>query len=960
MNSGALVLGLLNGLTIGLLAAGLVLVYKSNKFLNLAHAQMGALSALLLSKFVIDWSWNWWVAFAVALAIGVATGLIIERFLVRPLRRRTKSPLRLLLLSVGVSQLLLALTFIPDLSPDFAKTKTGDYPQPFHAHVHLGGVRLTGMNVLTAILVPLLVVALALFMGYTLYGKQIRAAANNPDAARLCGISVSQVSAITWALAGGFAAVSAVMEAPNQPSVNVSALGPFLLMMTLGAAAFGAFASLPGALAGGLLLGVVYQVVSSEAANATTAGLWAFGVILLVVFVRGRAIARVFELSGNVVEELPVTRVAASIRDKALVRYQPVWLGVVGMLALAAWPHIPGFETTGDRFNLTVVVIYALIGVSMTMLLGWGGQVSLGNFALVGLGAYLAARWSADWTLLSMILVAGAIGAGVLVLVGLPALRIRGLTLAVTTLGLAVISHDWLYHQKWIGGANPLSRTVEWPNLGLNLGTADSQYSVYYVALVVLALAASMCAALRRSGAGRTFIAVRDNERASAAFGVSPAAVKLAILAVSGFFSAVAGVLWAISWRAISVTQFTPDFSTAILAIPIIGGLGSISGAVVAGVLLYGMTVFVGPSVSGLFGELGQNLGFNLFLSGAGVVGVVMHYPHGIAGEAQKRWQQYLDRLARRADGAAATADADEALPGDVPVRASLPLHASAPLATHSARGTDVPLRVQGVRVRFGGLVALDEPDIEVRAGEIVGLIGTNGAGKTTLMNVISGAIRPDSGSVQLFGNEVVDFAPDLRAAYGLARSFQDASLFAGLTVRETIQIALAQRHKIGIIPAMVAAPWVRDDERETRRIADDIISRFGLAGWADAHTLSLSTGTRRICDLAAQVAAGPELILLDEPTAGVAQREAEAFSPLLRRIRDELDCAVLIVEHDMPLLMGLCDRVYALEAGAVIAEGSPEEIRNNPRVVASYLGTEDVAITRSGAIELEAPAGRK
>ena len=203
-----------------------------------------------------------------------------------------------------------------------------------------------------------------------------------------------------------------------------------------------------------------------------------------------------------------------------------------------------------------------------------------------------------------------------------------------------------------------------------------------------------------------------------------------------------------------------------------------------------------------------------------------------------------------------------------------------------------------------------------------------------------------------LFGNEVVDLAPDFRAAFGLARSFQDASLFAGLTVRETIQVALVQRHKVGMLSALVAAPWVRASERRTRHVADDIIARFGLEQWADARASELSTGTRRICDLAAQVATQPKLILLDEPTAGVAQREAEAFGPLLRQIRDELDCSVLIVEHDMPLLMGLCDRIYAMEAGQVIAEGTPDEIRSDPRVVASYLGTKDAAITRSGVKE--------
>ena len=920
MSAGSFVIGLLNGLSIGLLAVGLVLVYKSNRFLNLAHAQMGALSALLLAKWVIDWGWNWWVAFVLAIALGLVTGVVVERALVAPLRRRTRSPIRLLLLSIGVSQLLLALTFIPALNPDTSETTV--YPQPFATDLRIGGVSLTGMNVLTAILVPAVVAALALFMRYSVYGKQIRAAANNPDAARLCGISVAAVSTLTWAFAGAFSGLSAVVQAPNQASFSVASLGPYLLMLTLGAAAFGAFTSLPGALAGGLLLAMVGQIVSAETSSATTALLWVFVTILVIVFVRGRAIAQVFELAGGAVEDLPVTRVAASVRRRAVVRYQPVWLGLGALVVLAVLPELPYFSTTGRQFLLSLVLIYALLGIALTMLLGWGGQVSLGNFALVGLGSYLTARWSSGgWTLLSLFLVVGAIGAAVMVLVGLPALRIRGLTLAVTTLGLAVISHDWLFHQSWIS-ENPFASTVASPSLGVGLGRPQSALAIYYVALAVLAVAVLMCGALRRSSPGRLFLAVRDNERASAAFGVSPASVKLTVLAVSGFFSAIAGVLWADAWKTVSATQFTPDVSVAILAIPVIGGLGSIGGAVAAAVLLYGLTFFLGPEVQGIFGDLGQNLGFSLFLAGVGVVVTVVQFPTGIAGEVQKRWQHYLDRRAE--------ADEQER-------------------STHDAA---LPLRVEGVRVHFGGVVALDGPDIVVHPGEIVGLIGTNGAGKTTLMNVISGVIRPDEGSVRLFGKEVVDLAPDFRAPFGLARSFQDASLFAGLTVRETIQVALAQRHKIGILSAMVAAPWVRGTERRMRRAADDIIARFGLTAWADARTSELSTGTRRICDLAAQVATEPKLILLDEPTAGVAQREAEAFRPLLRQLRDELDCSVLIVEHDMPLLMGLCDRIYALEAGTVIAEGTPEEIRENQRVVASYLGTDQTAITRSGAFE--------
>lgn len=918
MSAGALVLGVLNGLTIGLLAVGLVLVYKANRFLNLAHAQLGTLSALLVAKFVLDWGWSWWLAFAVAIAVGVATGVIVERFIVGPMRERTSSPVTLLLLSLGVSQLLLAITFIPAVSPHTGQTT--QYPQPFGSDLRIGDVTLTGAYVLTALLVPALVAALALFMRYSILGKQIRAAANNPDAARLSGISVKRVSAITWAMAGGFSAVSAILVAPTQPSFNVSSLGPNLLLLTLGAAAFGAFVSVPGALAGGLFLGVVRQLVSASTSNASMAELVAFIVILGVVLVRGRAIARVFDVGGSVADDLPVTRIPRVLKDNGLVRHQRLLLSAFGLLVAFLVPQLPYFDSAGNRFLLTIVLIYALLGVALTMVLGWGGQVSLGHFGVVAVGAYLTARWAeAGWSFTAISVATGLIGAGVMVLVGLPALRVRGLTLAVTTLGFAVVTTEWLLLQSWLGTDQPFNVVVPPASIGAGLGSPDSSLAAYHIAVIVLALGALAAAALRRSGPGRLVLAVRDNEKASAAFGFSPATVKLGILAVSGAFAGVAGTLWANAWNAVEPQQFSANISIAIIAIPVIGGLGSVAGAVLAAVTLYGSTFFLGPHVAGLFGDLGNNLGFSLFLAGAGQTFVLLKYPNGLAGVVQSRWQASLDKRAARLEAETASAD------------------------------SDLPLRVSDVRVTFGGVVALDHPDIEVHQGEIVGLIGTNGAGKTTLMNVVSGIIQPDTGSISVFGREVVDLPPDYRAAFGLSRSFQDASLFAGLSVAETLQVALSRRHKVGVASAMVAAPWVRGTERRLRREAEELAERFGLGQWTDTRTSELSTGMKRICELAAQVAAKPRLILLDEPTAGVAQREAEAFGPLLRRIRDELDCSILIVEHDMPLLMGLCDRMYALEAGRVIAEGAPHELRDDPRVVASYLGTSDTAISRSG-----------
>lgn len=956
MNLGTLVLGLINGSIIGLLAAGFVLVYKSNRFLNLAHAQLGALSAMLLAKFVNDLGWNFWGALALCLPLGVVMGLVVERFLVRPVRNKTSSSIRLLLLSLGISQVLLALTFVGFLAPDAESAKS--YPQPFQSELEFDGVVLSGMSVLTLLIVPVLLVALTSFLEYSSIGKQIRAAANNPQEARLCGVPISRVSLITWGIAGGLSAVAAILSGPSATGFNVAALGPILLVQTLGAAAFGAFVSIPWSVGGGLAIGVLYQVILAETLDAGLAQLTIFGLILLAILLRGKAIGRVFAVTGAAVPELPSVRMPDALRDVRLFRSYRRYLAFGGFAISAAFPLLPYFNSDGNRFLLVLVVIYAMVGVSLTLLLGWAGQVSLGHFALVGLGGFLTARLiDGGWSLLAIIVVVGLIGAAATAVVGLPALRVPGLTLVVTTVGFAVLAPQWLFLQESVGGDTPFTTVVDAPPVGAGLGMLDSQLKLYYFVLVALTLVVLAASSLRRTNAGRAILAVRDNEGASSALGITPATVKLAALALSGFIAAVAGVFWAVAWQRVTPVQFGPEVSTAVLAVPVLGGLGSLAGALAAAVLLYVPTFFLTPHLSGLLGEFGRNVGFHLLLGGLGVVVTMIQFPNGIAGQAQKHWQAYLNRKSGAAEEQERPAEpvlppAPETATRHDDEHRVWPAHhtkVGGAVAENGLHEPGMPLVVEGAALHFGGIAALDGADIVVRRGEIVGLIGPNGAGKTTLMNVISGVLTPDQGSVRLFGDEVVDLPAAVRPSFGMGRSFQDASLFSGLTVLESVQLAVSRGDKTGMLGSLTAAPWVRIAERRCRRRAEKILASFGLSGWADALTAELSTGTRRICDLAIQVAARPKLILLDEPTGGVAQREAEAFGPLVRRIRDELDCSILIIEHDMPLLMGLCDRVYAMELGRVIAEGTPTEVREDPHVIASYLGTDAAAIDRSG-----------
>jgi branched-chain amino acid transport system ATP-binding protein len=263
-----------------------------------------------------------------------------------------------------------------------------------------------------------------------------------------------------------------------------------------------------------------------------------------------------------------------------------------------------------------------------------------------------------------------------------------------------------------------------------------------------------------------------------------------------------------------------------------------------------------------------------------------------------------------------------------------------------------VVLECDGVLKRFGGIIAVDHVNLQVRKGEIVGLIGHNGAGKTTLMDCISGFLAVDRGHVRLRGVDITDWAPHERAKGALGRSFQDALLFPTLTVAETIAVA-RERHLASrdMIAAAFQLPASYESELSVWNKVDELISVMGLSAFGQKLTGELSTGTRRIVDLACIIAQDPKVLMLDEPSGGVAQKETEALGPLLLRVREHTGCSLLIIEHDMPLLSAVCDRMVALELGGVIAEGPPSEVLSHPAVIESYLGTESAAINRSGAV---------
>jgi branched-chain amino acid transport system ATP-binding protein len=259
-------------------------------------------------------------------------------------------------------------------------------------------------------------------------------------------------------------------------------------------------------------------------------------------------------------------------------------------------------------------------------------------------------------------------------------------------------------------------------------------------------------------------------------------------------------------------------------------------------------------------------------------------------------------------------------------------------------------LEIRGLAKSYGGIVATDHVDLVLDEGRILGLIGPNGCGKTTLFDLISGYVEPDAGEVILLGDDVADLGPDERARKGLHRCFQDARLFPALTVEETVRVACERHLEVkSVVAGALYLPQVRKAERRVARRAERLMDLLELGPLRDSFVRELSTGTRRVVDLACVLAAEPTVLLLDEPAAGVAQRETENLGPLLERVRFETGCSILIIEHDMPLICSIADELVALEAGHVVTRGRPDEVLAHPQVVAAYLGTSEAAINRSG-----------
>ena len=917
------------GLVYGVLAVGIVLIYRSSRVINFAYGEMAAISATLMSRFVFNWGWDFFPSLVVVLAAGALLSAVIELTVVRRLFDAPR--VILFVATLGVTQLIILLELLlPDSNSPF------DFPTPFTTQFTVAGILVRGEHILVITVVPLVTIALSWFLARTRYGRAIRAAAANPDAAALAGVSPRRMSTLVWTIAGAFAALTAVLVGPFQIGAGTTpgqGSGAGLLLRALAAALIGGMYSLPLALLGGVAIGIVESVLYTNVINTPSLiSMVLFVLVLVLVLLRGRAASQ-DDADEAPWSFAPRTRpIPEALREVWWVRHLSRVTALVALVVLVALPLV--ITRASSQFLYSRMLLFALVALSLTVLTGWAGQLSLGQFGFVGLGAFTtAALHTAGIPFGFGILIGGVVGIAAAVVIGIPALRVKGLFLAVTTLAFAIATQQWLLSRSlFLGG----STVAILPRAHLGPFDLRHQRTYYYLCLAALLVAIAVVTRLRNSGIGRSLIATRDNERAAAAFTIAPARAKLTAFAISGAICGLAGGLFAGLFVQFGISSFPVETSISVVTIAVIGGLGSVIGPVLGALWVIGLPA-----------AFGNDPNIALLTSGIGLLFLLMYFPGGLIGIVYVMRDQILAIAARRFPPAPAR-DADQPRTRVLRVRGNFRRPSSATPRGSAPEEEPLPaLQVEHLSVHFGGIAAVDDVSIVLDKGAVVGLIGANGAGKSTLMNAISGFV-PSRGRIELLGHDVSQQSPARRARAGLGRTFQQAHLFPDLTVRETVATALEAHEPTSLGTTVVGLPAYRRRERRKLSEADDLVDLVGLGRYANAFIRELSTGTRRIAELACLLALDARVLCLDEPTAGVAQRETEAFGPLLLRIRAELDATLLVIEHDMPLIFSISDRVYCLESGIVIASGAPKDVRDNPLVIASYLGTDERVIRRS------------
>jgi ABC-type branched-subunit amino acid transport system ATPase component/branched-subunit amino acid ABC-type transport system permease component len=973
-----LILGLGSGAVYAALSLGLVVTYRSSGVVNLASAAIALYIAYTYAYLrmgeLVDpipglsptvslgaGPLGFWPAFLISLAVAGVLGALLYGLIFRPLRAAPAAAKAVA--SVGVMIVLQAL-----LATQLGSSAVSVAPIfPAHTYQMLGS-RVPGDRLWSAGIIIALSIALGLWFRLSRFGLATRAAAETEKGAFVTGLSPQRIALVNWALGTVIAGVGGVLVAPIVPLTPDSY--SLFIVAALAAALVGNFTRIGVTVAAAVVIGMLqseatYLQTKSWLPSSGLTDLVPLLVILIFLVLRG--------------QELPSR---GAIIQKTLGR-APRPRGYVVPGALIVVLGLGSLAVTHGSMRAAVIttLVMAVIALSQVVVTGFTGQISFAQLTLAGVGAFSLTRIQQQLHVPFPFapLLAAVIAMVIGVIVGLPALRIRGLPVAVTTLALAAALQDlWFDNPDYNGGfaGAPVSDAkIFGLDLGVGAGHGYPHLSFGILCLIVLLLAAGGVALVRRSRLGAAMLAVRANERSAAASGVSVAQVKLIAFAIGGFLAGLGGAMLAYQQTSADYSSYTAVGSVTFFATVYIAGITSVSGGINAGViaaggiaytlvnngvplwiyvllvglLLVGIVQLVRPTLAraalavvglgSVAAAIAHHGGIELGAYYAAISGVlliltVILNPEGIVGPVHTQLAALRQRLAaRRSPGSAARSTVGPAV-ADAAV-------AAAAAATESPARPPVPpvppvpqaanrplLTVSGVGVRYGGVIANEDVSFEVFPGEILGLIGPNGAGKTTLIDAITGYARA-TGSVELLGARLDARKPFQRSRDGLGRTFQGIELYDDLSVRENVEVGTT---------AARFSRVSRADGAPTADI-DAYFKILDLQAVADQPVQQLSVGQRQLVSIARALAGRPTIVLLDEPAAGLDVTESRWLGERLRAIRDA-GTTVIMVDHDMGLVLDVCDRIVVLDLGKVVAVGTPPEIERNDVVKRAYLGT--------------------
>lgn len=900
MPAGSWLQGAILGLLNALVALGLALIWRSNRILNFAQADMGTLPAALGVGLIVMSGLPYLVGLAAGLIAAIVVGIAVEVVIIR--RFRDTSRLTLTIATIGVSQLLILLALLAPRLWGQQVLASGDrtgYAFPLQFTMNIGQQVFHADDLVAAIVAIGALVAVSLSLRRSDTGLALRAAAERPERAALLGIPVARMELVAWVMASvlsflGVFLQGAILGFPLNASVGIVAL-----VTALAALALGAFDDFSSIVAAAVAVGVLLQGVRWNHATNPALGYAVLGAVIAVAMILRRS--QVSRLARGVAADR-ISGLEPRLLPRRLGFSVPAVALSVAAIGIAAL--VPMAMATSTRFEAATLVAFGVIAMSIWVLTGWAGQVTLGQMGFAALGAAIGATATVTWELdiVLGLLITAAVGAIAGLIVGLPAMRFRGLLPAATTLAFGLAASGYLFDPSqftWIPSDEVIARPV------LGVWAIDTPLGAYEANLVVLVIVAIGLIGIRNSMVGRAIRAHRDNDLNSQSFGIAVVRARLGAYAISGAVAAIGGFLLVHTSQSFDTGTYAPTESLTIFTAAVVGGVGSLLGVLLGAGYMNGSRWLLDGY-------------WQLLPTAVGVLVVLMIIPNG-AASLLYRVRDHIARARARAVGVAfddavgpnealptATTDDDDASPAH---------------ADSAATPTDTVLHATGISVRFGGATVLDSVDFTLRRGEIVALMGTNGAGKSTLLRAICGVLSTTKGSVTLNGTDISTRSAEQIATMGIALMPGGQGVFEGLTVAENLRVA----------------GWLnRADRARSSALCERQYERFPLlAARQDEPAANLSGGQQQMLALAMSMLSEPDILLVDELSLGLAPLALRDLLDVIAQLRTE-GISIVLVEQSVGVAMELSDRALFMERGHIRFEGTAATLVARPDLLRS------------------------